>query len=42
MKRGNIGILIAAAAYLTYKAIKSRKILQLKKRLYSLQAVLVG
>lgn len=32
MKRGNIGILIAAAAYLTYKAIKSRKILQLKKK----------
>lgn len=30
MKRGNIGILIAAAAYLTYKVIESRKMLQLK------------
>lgn len=30
MKRGNIGILVAAAAYLTYKAIESRKLLQLK------------
>lgn len=33
MKRGNIGILIATAAYLTYKAIESRKILQLKGKI---------
>jgi short-subunit dehydrogenase len=33
MKRGNIGILIATAAYLTYKVIESRKILQLKGKI---------
>lgn len=32
MKRKHIGILIAATAYLTYKAIQSRKILQLEDK----------